>query len=216
MAPIIMISERRLFSGLSQLDWYESKAESKPAKIRDNDFIYVPSIGLYVAKKRTHYGKNWYEAHEALAKEGSRMLTIPEFVNLLNYLRENPSRKNNKIFNDITRNFFEKAEWLDAYFEQRKNRLWVLTGNKTKAEKLEECLMENRIYPGISLDNWLKNPTSQGLPRSKISEGHLDYSYPRNNTVAKFSAVSYMTDLSNSEPPTVGDSNLGVRAAKRE
>ena len=214
MAPIIKVSNEDLeaFNPLGME--YILREGSKPAETRDS-FIYVPSRKLEIAKERTHYSKNWFQTHDALKNEGSRMLTPSEFVNFLNYLRENPSGENNEIFNDITQvRSPGRAEWLDAYFEKREDGLWILTGNKTKAEKLEACLMKNRI-PGISLDNWLKNPTYQGLPRSKISQGELYYGCPRSGGVAGFLADSDGALLIYLRDPDSGDSVLGVRAVKQ-
>jgi len=145
------------------------------------------------------------------------MLTIPEFVNFLNYLRKNPSHENTQIYKDITQLTNPwRVEWLDAYFKKRKG-LYVLTGNKATTEKLETALMEDRT-PGISLDWWLKNPTLQGLPRSEdVVKGNLNYCYPRNGTVAGFVAYSNGIDLECDLDPSVTDTGpiFGVRAAKQ-
>jgi hypothetical protein len=78
--------------------------------------------------------------------------------------------------------------WLDAYFEKREDGFYVLTGNKTKAEKLDKnTLMEDRT-PGISLDSWLSNPTSQGLPRKNVAEGDLHYWSVSDGLVSMFKA----------------------------
>ena len=193
------------------------RQESKSARIEIEDregFIYVPSMNLYVAKERSHLRENWYEAHEALSKADSKMLTIPEFINFLNYLRKNPSGENIQVYEKITQGDQWGAEWLDAYFEKREDGLWILTGNKTKAEKLEKCLMKDRT-PGISLNRWLKNPTSQGLPRPKISLGDLYYWYPENGRVAGFLASSFRTDLGCNRDPFFGYLERGVRAVKQ-
>ena len=90
------------------------------------------------------------------------------------------------------------GEWLDAYFEQRKDGMYVLTQNKTRAEKLEDCLMQNktpRIEIEIDLDYWLSNPTKQGLPRENTSKGSLYYWHPRDKYVARFDADSDRADL---------------------
>ena len=199
----------------------------------EEGFIPVPSMNLEIAEEKTHLGKNWYEVHEALAKEDSRMLTIPEFVNFLNYLRENPSRENTQIYKDITQAKEPwRAEWLDAYFEKRKDGLYVLTGNQANfekgedglyvltgnqanPEKLENVLMEDQT-PGISLDSWLKNSTSQGLPRLNIAKGNLNHYYPKKGGVAQFVAYPDGIDLHCDLDPSARDTGpiLGVRAAK--
>lgn len=178
-------------------------------------FIYVPSMNLYVAKERTHYIEDWHKAHEALAEENLRMLTIPEFVNFLNYLREYPFCENPQVYNDITQVKSPwRAEWLDAYFEERKDGFYVLTGNKTKAEKLEKYLMKDQ-RPGISLDSWLKNPTSQGLPKPDVAEGELYYWHPRDDGVARFYADSHKAVLDCYWGPPGRFYGLGVRAVKQ-
>ena len=132
-------------------------------------FIYVPSIKLYLAKERTHLGLDWDQTHEALKKENLRMPNPIEFVQFLKYLKDNPSQENTRVYNKITQVRSPwRAEYLDAYFEQRDDGIYVLTGNKKNAEKMDEAtLMENRT-PGISLDGWLKNPTSQVLTRKNV------------------------------------------------
>ena len=197
MKPTIMVSD-----------------EESEKKIRDG-FIYVPSIDLYVARKRSHQKLNWSEAHEALAEESSRMLTIPEFVKFLSYLKEDTSYDSKEVYNEITQVRIPwRAEWLDAYFEKREGSLHVLTENKTKAEKLEISLMKNKT-PGISLESWISNPTSQGLPRSDVAEGDLYYWHPRDGSIARFYANSQgYSGLNCSRNQSFRSSALGVRAAK--
>ena len=45
-----------------------------------NDFIYVPSIDLYVDKERTHLGENWKDCWTELQKDNYKMLKINEFI----------------------------------------------------------------------------------------------------------------------------------------
>ena len=221
MAPIIELSDKEYMRVKKLGIRHKLIEENKPLSTGTENkegFIYVSSMNLYVAKERSHLRKNWYEANKALLEEDSRMLTIPEFVNFLNYLRKNPSHENTQIYKDITQLTNPwRVEWLDAYFEKRKDGFYVLTGNKATAEKLETALMENRT-PGISLDWWLKNPTLQGLPRSEdVVKGNLNYCYPRNGTVAGFVAYSSGIDLECDLDPSVIDTGpiFGVRAAKQ-
>lgn len=164
-------------------------------------FTYVPSIKLHVAEEINHIGKNWYEAHEALAEKDSRMLTIPEFIKFLNYVKEEKPQLYKKITQARKENPW-RLEWLDAYFKKKRDGLYVLTGNQeniekledglyaignnTNAEKLENALMEERI--GISFNSWLKK-SKQGLPRSDIKEpesdeDNLTYCHPEGGRVA--------------------------------
>ena len=112
-----------------------------------------------------------------------------------------------------------RSEWLDAYFEKREDGLWLLTGNKTKSEKLEDCLMEDQ-FPGIDFESWISGAgsNSQGLPKPNIRDGDLYYWYPRsdNNSVARFSAGEVRAGLNCIWDPSDRISDLGVRAVKEE
>ena len=161
-----------------------------------NGFVYVPSIKLYVAKERTLNGKNWYGAHEELHKQGLQMLTIPEFIGFIKYLKkEYQNRKEAKqILDEIltVRNPW-RAEWLDASFKVINEKLHINYNHRTingelkpgNSEPLEDCLMENKT-PGIDLDYWLNNPTKQGLPRKDTPKGKIWYWNPEDKNVAWF------------------------------
>ena len=173
------------------------------------DFIYVPSIELYVARERTHQRKNQHETHEVLSKEGSRMLTTSEFVEFLKYTKVNFP----EVYEEVTGARSPRmAERLDAYFEQRGDGLYVLTGNKSKAERLDEdTLMEDGR---ISLESWISNPTLQGLPKSNVEGGKLSYWAPRDDCVARFGAEPGGAILFLNRDPFRGYADLGVRTAK--
>ena len=80
-------------------------------------------------------------------------------------------------------------------------------------EPLEDCLMRDKT-PGIDLDYWLNNATSQGLPTQNIPDGDLWYWYPAIGTVAGFSVDSGGAVLYCVRFPQYSDSSLGVRRAK--
>lgn len=228
MAPILI--ELKNKKDLKRLDELEIEYTLHPLE----GFIFVPSIKLHVAEEETLLRKNWYETHEELAKEDSRILTIPEFRIFLNYVE----KKNPQLYEKITQARKEnpwRLEWLDAYFEKRKDGLYVLTGNQenfkkteedlyvltgnnANAQKLENALMEDR-ESGISFKSWLKNSTSQGLPRSNIIEGDGDLNYlpPKNGKVAGFEVSSDGFILDCELDPSVIDTIpiFGVRAAKQ-
>ena len=172
-------------------------------------FIYVPSINIYVAKERKYFNHDWAKAHEALKAEDSRMLRIPEFISFINYLTQNPSEENTGIYNDITQVRDPwRAEHLDAYFEKRNKDLYILTGNKSKAEKLESCLMEDCQADIFGSAN------SQGLPTLKKEGFH--YWSPRDKFVARFDAYSDGAYLACDWGPSDADPVLGVRPVKEE
>jgi len=217
MAPIIEVSDEVL-ADLNQLRIkYKLREGSRTVKSKTecrDGFIYVPSANLYFAKQRTHLNLDWSDAHEELKAEGLRMPTIEEFRKTLNYLKNSQNQEHFELYNEITevRNPW-RANWLDAYFEKRKDGFYILTANKTKAEKLEDCLMKDKIL-GISLENWIegKNVTSQGLPKLNIDDGKLYYWYPKNGTIAGFLAVSGRAVLDCGTSPSGRDPSLGVFA----
>ena len=174
--------------------------------------VYVPEAGIYFAKKRTHLNEDWNQTHLSLASEKTRMPTIEEFRKSLKYFKTSKDRELQTLYDEIAQVKSPwRANWLDAYFEKRKDGLYVLTGNKTKPEKMEACLMSDKT-PGINLESWLSNATSQGLPKPEISDGDLYYWHPLENRVARFSAGSDWADLDCNWGPDDRFSDLGVFA----
>ena len=212
MAPIIKISEETL----------KTLNPSVYTIVNDSDFIHIPSINLQVAKQRTHINKNWFESHKALQDNGKRMLTIPEFIEVLKYTKDN----HKDIYNEITQVKSPwGAEWLDADFKKEDGKLYIHSkhiyqgGNLTPqiSQPLQKnTLMKNRT-PGISLDSWIESPTKQGFPSNKTNSGNLYYWAPMsdNNSVGRFSAGSGGAGLYCGRDPSGGVSVLGVRAAKQ-
>jgi hypothetical protein len=229
MAPILDIPKKD-YERASQIlkiagiEYSIPKATDKFSESNKPDFIYVPSIELWVAKKRTFLGENWLEVHKKLQKSGERMLTIPEFVEVLKYTKEN----HKDIYNEITElRSHWRAEWLDADFKTKGNNLYInynhrIDKNKSlvpqNSEVLEKSTLMNDKILGISLENWLENPTKQGLPSKKVKSGNLYYWRPGrdNNSVARFDAYSGGVCLGCYWDPSNGDSDLGVRAVRHE
>lgn len=227
MAPLIEVTNEVL-EGMNKLKIpYNQKDILKNKTIspfNKDDFIYVPSINLYVAKERTHLNKNWFDCHKLLQQNNQRMLIIPEFIEFLKYTKIN--------FPDIYKDITEvrdpwRAEWLDADFEVKDKKLYInynhiLDSNGDLIPKNSEVLDKNTLMkhktPGISLEDWLKFPTKQGFPKKNISDGDLYYWFPRsdNNSVARFDANSYVAFLNCNRIPSYTDSVLGVRAVRRE
>ena len=216
MAPIIEVTDKFL-KGLNSRDYkLRNDLKDKSSNKNTNEFIYVPSINLYIAKERTHLNKNWKDCWTELQSQNYQMLKINEFREFLKYTKEN----HKDIYNEITEvNSPWRGEWLDANFKVEKNELYLLTENESKKEKLEDCLMEDKNL-GILLEDWIngKNISSQGLPNKKVSSGNLYYWYPRsdNNSVARFGAYDGRTLLGCCRDPSYADSGLGVRAVKEK
>jgi len=223
MAPSINITEKDYGRAtqilkLAGVNYFTPKSNRKQD---GSDFIYTPSINLYVAKERTLLGEDWFDTQKALHSSNQKMLTIPEFKEFLKYTREN----HQDIYNDITemRDSW-RAEWLDADLKTKGKDLIVnyhVFNENGKIVKKSEILDKNTLMkdktPGIDLEYWLNNPTEQGLPTKKTKSGDLYYWYPRkdNNSVARFDANSDMAILDCGRYPSCGNSYLGVRAAKQ-
>ena len=146
--------EMKYLMGKPIKEWLkEDRKKSQPLQTplnhnapRKEDFIYVPSINLYVAKEKTMHGLNWIDTHKELAKEkGKRMPTPYEFTEFIKYLLKNPNGTKDASNNEIqliTKEILEKrdhwrAEHLDVYFEKRNNEMYILTKNKSIADKLD-------------------------------------------------------------------------------
>lgn len=188
----------------------------------NSDFIYVPSIKLYVARQRTHLGKNWFESHQKLQNSGEKMLTPLEFVEFLKYTKQN----HKDIYNEITEVRAPwRAEWLDAYFKLKNNKLYINSNhtyqNGNLIPQTSEVLQVNTLMkdkiPGISLEDYLQNPTKQGFPTKKTKSGNLFCWAPMSddNSVERFDAGIYRANLSCNTNPSGRYSVLGVRAAKQ-
>ena len=187
-----------------------------------SDYIYVPSINCYLAKKRTHLKTNWYDCHKQLHKENLLMPTIPQFLAYINYLKANP---NGTSLGDASKQEIEsildniltvrspwRAEWLDAKFE-KKDRLYINYNHRTindklqaqNSEPLESCLME---------DCWadVLNGNKQGLPTRELAQNQREiyYWHPKENYVARFGAGSGRADLDCNRDPSDSSASLGV------
>jgi len=204
MTPIIEVNKETLKT-------LNPKVYTLRGDLEQKNYIHVPKLNLDISKQRFGFNKNWDEAHEVAKEQGGRMLTLPEFREFLIYTRDNDK----ELFNEITEVRSPwRVEWIDAYFEQRKDGLYMLTNNKANAEKINGGLMEDRT-PGIDLTNWLNNSTKQGLPQKNIKKGNLWYFHPRDGRVAWFDADSDMAGLDCCRNPSGRYSSLGVRVAKQ-
>ena len=113
-----------------------------------------------------------------------------------------------------------RAEWIDADFKVKNDVLYLNSAHDSNltpqySEPLEDCLREDK-EPGIDLDYWLKNATSQGLPPKNIPDGDFYYWAPMrdNNSVAGLNAGSYWAILYCDRDPANSGGRLGARAAK--
>jgi len=224
MAPIRYVNEQenealeKLKIGKRRFDLEDSNFKDS---LSNDDFIYVPSIDLYVAKERKLLGENWFDSQKELHSKNEKMLTIPEFLEFLKYTKKNYK----DIYKEITEvKSLWRAEWLDADFkvyggELRVNYHMFQDGKIIqKSEVLDKNTLMNDPTPGISLEGYLTNShTSQGLPSKDVKKGDLHYKIPRrdNNSVARFDANNVWTYFSGYGNPSNKSNYLGVRVAKQ-
>ncbi|MEK6974320.1 MAG: hypothetical protein AABW41_03750, partial [Nanoarchaeota archaeon] len=74
---------------------------------------------------------------------------------------------------------------------------------------------ENKT-PGIDLEEWINNSTTQGFPRKDSLRGDLYYYAPVNGRVAWFGADSDGAWLYCCGDPGVTGAGLGVRGARKK
>ena len=185
---------------------------------------------LLVSTDRSHLGRNWNDAYEALRQEDSFMLNPRQFVDFLSLLKSgeaydgNGKRVNREKLGSVLDDIVKvkspvRAEWLDAKFSKQGTirKKWYMgyrdfQGNEI-INPLEDCLRSDKV-PGIDLNYWLSNATSQGLPPSNNTDGGLYYWHPRDGAVVRFGAGSDWVFLGCNGYPDFSDSALGVRRAK--
>ncbi len=206
----------------------QSIQEKVMSNINLENYIKLPQHNLYVGKNKILHNLTWQNTWNELEKQGLQMLTIKQFMDFLELLRQGTQGKliyNSKgnqisgqeikaIYNEITKKrSLWGAEWLDAYFEQQQDGLYILTQNKKHKEKLENCI-EKVCYVELKFN-------SQGLPTKKSSNQeykqgkNIHYYYPRGGRVAGFYADYNRDFLDCSRDPKSSSSAPGVRGAKK-
>ena len=183
---------------------------------------------LLASQNRDYFGKNWYETHEALAREGSFMLTPRQFFDFVLVLDSGKRIYNGNgrlVDSSVKTIILDKimakrdswrVEWLDAYFVEKEGRLYMQSSHTKLAdgrlvplrvEPLEKCLMENDFID-------LKSINRQGLPTRKSKNEDVFYWYPRNNAVSRFRVDSGRVELDCYWIAQSSCAGLGVRSAK--
>lgn len=188
-------------------------------KLDELNSIYIPSLGLSIAKQAHLFGLDYHQQQKESNSIGVRFSTLYEQVEFLKHLWDNRNNLDyKKIFDYITKaEGCWRAENTDAYFEKdNKGQIYVLShilsqdGQiKQLIEPLEDCLMEDRR---IDIEHYLINHTSQGLPKKDIQKGNYFYYYPRDKSVARFVANSFWAGLNCGRHPGSSIGDFGVRA----
>lgn len=182
-------------------------------------YIYVPTIGLYVAKEKSLYNLYWHEAHKELHKKGLQVLTIRQFIDFLLYLKQNPDIKDAKNILDevLTKREHYRGECLDAMFSKKGGQRYISYNHRIEngelvaknIEPLEKCLMEDCYID-------LKSCNRQGLPTKKGDD--IMYHYPiipmMEGCVAIFEAIGNLACL-HCDWAADSHSFMGVRATRK-
>ena len=185
---------------------------------------------IYLAKKRTNFGSDWYNTHESIPKIDTTLYMESPImlIDLISDLKSGKrlydgngdkisSRESEQILDEILgiRNPL-RGEWLNASFELVKgHRLYIKSNHRFidgklipgLNEPLEDCLMEDCYVDLLSANR-------QGLPTRK-ADNLVYYRHPRNGCVARFDAGSGGVDLNCDRDPQFSYPALGVRAAKK-
>ena len=202
------------------------------SNIIPNQYILLDeNTSSIISIDKYHHNNTWHKMHELLQKEDSFMPNPNDFRMLLYLLKENKARyadgskikeeEQKIIYNEITEVRSPwRGEYLDARFEKRKDELYLLSDHIVQSNNSlvpsaqeilhPETLMKDRA-PGISLEDYIRNLTPQGLPRNDVKKGDLYYWHPKNECVVGFDADSDRSRLGCGRNPQCSNSTLGVR-----
>lgn len=150
--------------------------KNRSSKSSPEGFFYVPAIKLHVARERTLYLSNWIEAHQKLQKNGERMLTLPEFREVLKYSKTNEPA----VYRDITAlsNDFN-SEMLDTQFRFKDGITYVNSHHIYKNGELipqnhevvdKSALMESRNIHTSFGELYKNNKLVPGIRSSEIAK----------------------------------------------
>ena len=202
---------------------YDAEVDKASKKLglnlQDNNQGYIGNI-------------NWEQALNLNKELGNFTLNPKLFAEFLKLLKSGRAfngagkkvdpKELEQILNEITevRNPW-RAEWLDNKYSKSNDKIQVTyhkfdsSGNLVEVtEQLDpETLIQNKT-PGINLEDWIENPTLQGLPKSNVKDGSLYFWQPTEGRVARFVAGADGAGLGCYGGPLGSDPGLGVRAAK--
>ena len=210
--------------------------------IRKSDFVERATSIILPGRKRGSYeypdllvsmeiglqGYNHEVTWSKLKVAKEIMLTLRQEVDRLNLLKsDKPVYNGNgkRIPKEIKKALYLdavkprepwRASWLDNLFVDNTISYHRINSDgtlKLVIEPLEDCLMDDR-NPGLSLEDWLKRATNQGLPPKDVKKGSLFYLHPRQGSVALFFTYSSGAGLDCGRLILASIASLGVRMAK--
>ncbi len=198
-----------------------------PSSIDLEKYIQIPKTNIIIAREETLKGKNWNQSHDELKLQSLFMPEIPMFLSHFLNVKEAYEGKTklylasgkelNKAETEDLYKYLTTGHrngcwtWLDAYFEKRNNERYILTRNKSIANKLDAPIMNINCYVDLSFN-------SQGMPIQKSSNQsyeqgkNINYWYPKENCVAGFDADSGRADLDCYRVADGSNPSLGVFA----
>ncbi len=213
--PDLIIAKNRL----SYNTEVEQAAKKLSLNLKNNSQDYIGNI-------------NFDQSHNLLEELGSFMLNpklFTEFLKLLksgNAIDGNKNKINSNELETILKGITElrdpfRREWLDHKYSQSKNKLLVTYHKFDSSGKLikvtealdSDTLMEDKT-PGMDLEDWINNRTSQGLPKSNVSDGSLYFLKPTEESVTRFDAYADWAVLFCNRDPLTWSASLGVREVK--
>ena len=226
------------FSGLGY------SLEIDPRRISNSPAVEKVAKEFRINPKNTgvdYFGKgfigenNLYEFQKLAFGLGSKMLNFIEINKFIKLISEG-SKKNIRVFDasgdklkpdylalikdDILKptHMNWRGEWIDAHFNMKENSLthYIFENGKIvqKNEQLDEnSLIENKI-PGINIDNWIEDPTRNGLPKKNIEDGDSYYWAPKNLCAAGIYVVRERVILSGHWNSVESYSDHGARLAR--
>lgn len=183
---------------------------------------------------------NWYNSLTLNLALGGKTLGIKEFMGLAKLLFQGMNDKikvydvsGKQIDKQICQKYFEDSfkiqepsvsEWFDTFFKFEQGEMYVksdhiLDSNGRLTPKKIEVLDKNTpIDDGIiSLKDYIRNPTSQGLPKKDVLKGKLYYDAPvkySESSVAKMNIGSVMAQLTMNAYPGDKYNFIGTRFAR--
>ena len=188
-----------------------------------NEYVFVPSLGLYISKNTYLQRHSWNETQAKLQKMRIRMPTIPEFIEFIKYLKSPEGKANVTDAKDIVDNIvipkrLYRGEWLDAKFQksfingmQVNYHSFDSNGNIIeKQEKLENYSENDKVH-SMYLDFWLELHTKQGLPAGNSIWSNARYQPPKNGQVASFYMDSIRSYLDCNKDPDSTHPLTGTR-----